>query len=287
MKRVVGAVAAVVIALSMTSTQLATAGEINGGGVTISWDDSKTRLPPKFSYYSNCDRIRFTYTNNSGKRLESIALSFTNQYGEQKFSVASDVLPGNSAALSLQFAGRCSTWLGPVQVELSVAETVRTSVVGRGSFVLTQSPPQPPIDTVQLSCNFGGGKKYCRNETVLRFRPDVVRAFSNPWIALFNRKGQVDFQFAEDDAFWEDDKAVQDSVYLRAAKRDLIKGRYVVVSGNGQEPSWRCSRVGRDVVCRWDDGWKSMSGYSFNWNGNRVSKVKKLKKSELRNFVSD
>lgn len=263
------------------------AGQLSGEGITVTWDESKLLLPPKFSYLAACGRLKFGYVSNSPTVLKSVQVTFRNPAGGKSTEFLNDVKPGATGSVTLQTCGQNhQAWVGPISVELAVSQDgIKFNKYGPAGLTVSQAPFQPLIDVVDLPCFIEDRADYCRTGNVIRLRnAESWTVGDNSWFALVNKNGDVDFSYADDDAFWFVDPSVPGTVYLRPKNSQFKPGKYIVIAGGEREPSWRCSREYSEFVCRWDDGWKSAVGYTFNWTGEQIRNVKKMKRSELRQF---
>lgn len=256
---------------------MASAGTLETTSVGVSWD-GPLRMP-----LDDCTAWPFTVTNNSGEVITSAYWTLQSSKTLKLSAYTGRLQPGQSETIWIKQV--CSDYsadfvagtTGRITVSFQESRPWRKE---EASFPISILPPLPQrlVEARKSPC--GGRKsvpaKYCVSPWVFMIKDAQAFGSSGTGVTLYNRKGEV--------ATWDDEfgdlsmsgAGMSGTSYVRVNHRDLIRGRYLVVARSERRPSTSCRVDGSYLTCSRNPGWSSAIAYTFNWNGKRVSNVKRI-----------
>lgn len=288
--------AALAVGILLVGGSQAAAGQLDASGVTVNWDDSNLGAAPNGE---GCREFLFPWRNNGPDALSIIRLVLTSASGvsaeDSKVGPSGGVVPGDSGNFVISACIRDGFQPGTqVSVQLTTTDSQRVSTQSRVStFTMGPSPTQGMVSVTKAPCTPTNGTdfnaKFCKGGNVLMLKDSSlwILGTDSDSLTVYNENGVVPMKESFRFELNPTPNAKAGTAFFRLDGTKFKPGKYVVIATGSESESWKCKVSGiRNPVltCRWDPGFSAISGYSFKWNGQQVTNVKKASRSALKRY---
>lgn len=262
----------------------------------MSWDDTNLGAAPNGE---GCREFDFPWRNNGPATVKIMRLTLTSAAGtsieDARSGPGDGFIPGDYGNFVMSACIRDGFRPGtPVSVKLTTTSAdYRTTQSAVGTFVMGSSPNQKMVSVTKAPCTPSNradvNARFCRGGNVLMLKDSSlwIGGTDSESFSLFNKSGAVPLKESFGFELTPSPNAERGTAFFRIDGTKFKPGKYMVIATGGEPEAWKCSisRTSDPVLtCRWDSGFSAISGYSFRWNGEQVTDVKKASKRDLKRY---